>query len=793
MLRVIASLMESLPIIIKYALLAVVVVAAAALLALKVWRQYRFHLLNVRTHHRNAAIVDASREGVMEINSQSTIQYANPMALRLLGYEMEELQGRDYRELIGAPETQQRDSTRLGYTTDMLRGIGAVLRCKGGRHRPIEYRMVPVRHDNQSLTLLTFRDMTDRSRVDVMLADMQHLAKVGAWELNIESGRLSISESISWRFKLPPGKSVLPAQMLAALTLASQRELLRAAHAAISTGQGFDLELQLRSNTDTWIHCIGKAERVDGMTLRLYGALQDVTERHLAERTLCDTRDFFSATLDAMPSLVVYVNKQGRMMYRNQSVLSEQLALQPADVGQAISQLIDTEKFADLHQSIQSALTGTASHFVRALPDTGSWCEAQFSFVPERNHEGTTTGCFMVMTDVTELKMLEVRLRQAEKMQAIGQLTGGVAHDFNNLLGVILGNLQLMERDVGHDPALLKKLQTAMQAAIRGADLTRRLLTFARRQVLEPAIVDLNKQLAAFVELLKSTLGQGIELKLELDYGLWSVYVDAGQLENAILNLIVNSRDAMPNGGVLKLSASNVRPDSAFFRQHAELAYGDYVVISVSDSGTGIAPQLLTRVFEPFFTTKDSGKGSGLGLSMVHGFSQQSGGVVTVNSVLGKGTTVSIYLPRNAVIQDVVREDTQVNKIVPGGTETILVVEDDTDLRATTTLALESLGYKVMEASNSIVALQVLNTQSRVDLLFTDVFMPGGMLGPELAARAKECKPQIRVLYTSGYGADQLRNDTGVHVMPPEDLLLKPYRNEELANKIRSMFDVQYG
>jgi len=779
---------QSLTSIIQWSLL-VAILAALSVVVFKARRQYLAHQLNLGTQRRNAAIVEASREGVLEINSDCSIQYANPMALRLLGYEMEELRGRDYRELIGAPDNEQRDTNRLGYTTDMLRGIGAILRCKGGRHRPIEYRMVPMRHNDQALTLLTFRDITDRSRVDVMLADMQHLAKVGAWELHVESGRLTVSESVSWRYKLPAGKSLLPSQLLAALAMASQRELLRAAHAAIATGQGFDLELQLRSNPDSWIRCIGKAERLDGVTMRLYGALQDVTERHLAERTLCATRDFFSATLDSMPSLVVYVNQQGQMMYRNQSSLSEQLGLQDIASGQPIAALMNTTKLADLHQAIRSALNGVPNHFVRTLPEAANYLEAQFSFVPERNSEGAVTGCFMVTTDVTELKTLEARLRQAEKMQAIGQLTGGVAHDFNNLLGVILGNLQLMERDVGHDALLLKKLQTAMQAAIRGADLTRRLLMFARRQVLAPTIIDLNKQLALFVELLKSTVGQGIELQLQLDYGLWSVCVDTSQLENAILNLVVNSRDAMPNGGILTLAANNVRPDAQFFREHGELVPGDYVVIKVSDSGNGIAPQLLSRVFEPFFTTKDSGKGSGLGLSMVHGFSQQSGGTVTINSAMGKGTTVSVYLPRIKDVPLLVREDTQVNKVIPGGHETILVVEDDTDLRATTSLALESLGYKVVEASNSIAALQVLNAPSRIDMLFTDVFMPGGMLGPELAERAKECKPQIRVLYTSGYGIDQLRSDTGSQAMPPQDLLLKPYRNEELAHKIRTMFD----
>jgi len=347
----------------------------------------------------------------------------------------------------------------------------------------------------------------------------------------------------------------------------------------------------------------------------------------------------------------------------------------------------------------------------------------------------------------------------------------------------------LMERDAGQDTLLARKLQNAMQAAIRGADLTRRLLTFARRQVLEPVVIDLNKQLAAFAELFPSTLGKDVILKIELQPELWPVCIDAGQLENAILNLVVNSRDAMPNGGTLTLSASNAKPDSLFLRTHPELVDTDYVIVTISDTGTGIPAQLLPRLFEPFFTTKESGKGSGLGLSIVHGFTQQSGGTVTVNSTLGQGTTVSLYLPRKEPIGSVMHPTLQDDSAITGGHETILVVEDDTDLRATTTLALESLGYRVVEASNSAAALQLLKAPTPIDILFTDVFMPGGMLGSELAIHAKQCKPAIQVLYTTGYALEELRNDASSNIMQPEDLLLKPYRNEELAAKIRSKLD----
>lgn len=752
------------------------------------WRRLRKQIDGEAVaHRRNTAIVETSGEGVLEIDADACVRYANPTALRLLGYEADELVGMDYRQLLGANEpTEPQSANRLGYTTDMLRGIGAVLRCKNGRNRPIEYRMVPVQHANARASLLTFRDLTERSRVDIMLADMQHLAKVGAWELNVESSRLTVSESIRRHLKLTGGQALHSHQLMAVLTRASRHQLLTATQFAIVSGRDFALELQLKDGKDSWIYCIGKAERIGDVTVRLYGALQDVTERKRAERVLRETRDFFGATLDAMPSLVIHIDARSRVTYRNQSSLATLLGFKHTGAGVALNDALDVTRFTDLHQAVQAALHGEPGQFVRELTTGNKHYEAQFSFVPEHNAHGEVCGCFMVMTDVTELKMLQARLRQAEKMQAIGQLTGGVAHDFNNLLGVILGNLQLIERDVDKDPAVVKKLSTAMRAAMRGADLTRRLLTFARRQAFDPSIVNLNRQLTTFTELLQRSLGEAVEMRLQLEPELWHTRVDPNQLENAILNLAINARDAMPDGGQLEIKARNVRPGPAFFREHPELPQSDYIAITVNDTGNGIPSQLLSRIFEPFFTTKESGKGSGLGLSIVDGFAKQSGGAITAESTPGVGTTMTLYLPR--CDEDKTHlEDTLVQKNMPGGHETILVVEDDTDLRATTVLALQSLGYRVMEASSSNAAIKALTGTEQIDMLFTDVFMPGGMLGPELAARARLHKPNIHVLYTTGYAADTSPNHVGP--LMSEEVLAKPYRNEELALKIRHLLD----
>ncbi|MBC7984578.1 MAG: response regulator, partial [Candidatus Obscuribacterales bacterium] len=395
-------------------------------------------------------------------------------------------------------------------------------------------------------------------------------------------------------------------------------------------------------------------------------------------------------------------------------------------------------------------------------------------------------GFFSLMHDLSEIKRLEARLVQAQKMEAVGQLTGGIAHDFNNLLGVVIGNLQLLERSVADSPQQIRKVHTAMRAAMRGADLTRRLLAFARRQILEPEVVDLNRQLKSLDELLHNILGESIEVQIERAQELWLTRVDPGQIESAVLNLAINARDAMPEGGKVTITVANRVIDAEFCAEHPGLEPGHYVCVSVADTGVGIAPATLKNVFEPFFTTKEVGKGSGLGLSMVQGFAKQSGGTATIESLVGSGTTVSIFLPRTSDSEPV-RADTGVFRHAPGGRETILVVEDDPDLRETSAASLHALGYRIIQARNPEHALQILADDEHIDLLFTDIMMPGGMLGPMLAQRARELRPAISVLFTTGYAQNAVLA-TGTSVVN-SDVLPKPFRTEDLALCIRQLLD----
>jgi PAS domain S-box-containing protein len=386
--------------------------------------------------------------------------------------------------------------------------------------------------------------------------------------------------------------------------------------------------------------------------------------------------------------------------------------------------------------------------------------------------------------DVTAQRDAESRLHQAQKMDAVGQLTGGVAHDFNNLLTVIIGALDL---DPERIPAEMRPaLDQALRAAERGAALTHRLLAFSRQQMLVIRSVDFNRLIDDMDELLRRTLGEHVEIELKLAGDLWPALADSGQVENSLLNLAINARDAMPDGGKLTIETSNVHLDEDYANSNAEVTPGDYVMMTVTDTGTGMPPDVLAHVFEPFFTTKEVGKGTGLGLSMIYGFAKQSGGHAKVYSEVGHGTTVRLYLPR--LTNESLRSDsTAVAPPRKGGGETILVVEDNPDVRRLVLRQLRDLGYEVIEAANGPQALKILDDSATIDLLFTDVVMPGGMTGRQLAEAAKTRRPNLKTLFTSGYTEDSIlrlgKLDPGVR------LLSKPYRKHELATRIREALD----
>jgi PAS domain S-box-containing protein len=412
-----------------------------------------------------------------------------------------------------------------------------------------------------------------------------------------------------------------------------------------------------------------------------------------------------------------------------------------------------------------------------------------------RNEAGELIGFAKITRDVTDQKNAERELAQArealfqsQKMEAVGQLTGGVAHDFNNLLTVIIGGLDTIARSKPTDTVRVRRaLEMSRHAADRAAGLTSRLLAFSRKQPLEPTPSDLNTLVRNMADLLHRTLGEQIELESVLSPRLWTVEIDQNQLESTVLNLAVNARDAMPSGGKLTIETQNTFLDESYAATDAEVRPGQYVVISVSDTGSGMSKSTLARAFEPFFTTKEMGRGTGLGLSMVYGFVKQSGGHVTIYSEEGEGTTVKLYFPRHLSSEATLGEEGDEPEYPSASEdEVVLVVEDNPEVRAFSVMSLSELGYRVLQAADAEAALSILRSDHRVDLLFTDVVLPG-RTGRVLADESAIARPGLKVLFTTGYSRNAIvhhgRLDAGVR------LLQKPFTFDQLASRVREVLD----
>ena len=389
-----------------------------------------------------------------------------------------------------------------------------------------------------------------------------------------------------------------------------------------------------------------------------------------------------------------------------------------------------------------------------------------------------------LQAEMAQREAAETQLRQAQKMEALGQLTGGIAHDFNNLLAVIIGNLELMQRARREADKIERLAQGAMKAAQRGERLVRQLLTYARRQIIRPETVNPNQLIVDIENLMRRAIGEQVEMIMTLSPLLAPAQIDPTEFETAILNLVINSRDAMPSGGRITIETQNATIDRQFAASNPEITPGAYVMIAVSDSGTGMTPAVLARALDPFFTTKEVGKGSGLGLSQVYGFAKTAGGHVTIESELGIGTTVKLYLPKSSDRPIMPETGNGTASLGPASShETILVVEDDEDVLLVAAESLRELGYQVETAVNATQALEILKGDHPVDLLFSDVIMPGGMNGVQLAVEARRIRPALKVLLSSGYTAAALSRDHGL----PDNLNVveKPYQREDLARKLR--------
>ncbi|MBX6320681.1 MAG: CHASE domain-containing protein [Rhodospirillaceae bacterium] len=517
--------------------------------------------------------------------------------------------------------------------------------------------------------------------------------------------------------------------------------------------------------------------------------VRDMTQYRRAQAALAESEERFRTMADSMPALLWVDDAAGNTIFVNKPWLDYTGRPLSAELGEGWIESVHPEDRDLLTHAYGAAVEARAPFEVqyRLRQADGAYRWFLDRGTPRFAADGAFLGFIGVLLDITELRNARAQLEQAQKMETVGRLTGGVAHDFNNLLTVIIGNAEILSDELAGDVRLGKAARVVLAAAERGAELTRRMLAFARRQQLQPRLIDMRALVEGLEGMLRRTLGEDIEVEVHGREGLWPTVADPVQLESAILNLAINARDAMPAGGKLTIGMENVHLDADYAARNAEVAVGDYVMLAVSDTGTGMAPDVLERAFEPFFTTKEVGKGSGLGLSTVYGFVKQSGGHVKAYSEVGHGTTVRIYLPRaGATRAEAVAAEASAQPAPTGG-EAILVVEDDPAVRAQAEDQLRTLGYRVIGAADGPAALALLAAHPEIDLLFTDVIMPGGLNGRQLAEEAVRLRPGLKVLFTSGYAEDAILH----HGRLPRgvNLLNKPYRRQDLAVKVRSVLD----
>ena len=539
--------------------------------------------------------------------------------------------------------------------------------------------------------------------------------------------------------------------------------------------------------------------------------LEDITEKKIAQIAANRGDQRFRSAFDAAAHGMAVVSPTGQIEAANSALAGFLNRQDLATATYGFEELLHKDDRGQFLNGMRQLLMGETSVLQQELrysTSEGKIVQGATSIALVKNAKGETEQLIVHITDTSERKIVNERLQKAQKMEAIGQLTGGLAHDFNNLLTVIIGNLQLLDGKLGADEKSSKRVAEAIDAAQKGSDLTHQLLAFARKQELEPRIVGVNGLVQGMAPLVSRTIGENIELKFDVMNGDPHTLIDPSQLESAILNLAINARDAMGNSGKLTIETQAAHLDHYYAEKNPEVVPGDYVMVAVSDNGCGISPELLEKVFQPFFTTKAPGKGTGLGLSMVYGFIKQSGGHISVYSEVGHGTSVKMYLPLRAqtaeriagkvalhlvadpAVEAAVDNATPAPVAVAARRTKVLVVEDQEAVRAVACGFLEDFGYDVIEAGDGFQALAQLQENADIDLMFTDVVMPGGMNGFDLAQAAQSLKPNLKIVHTSGYPKGAM-----VHQDEPRFkngfIIMKPYRREELQKIIRDALEIQ--
>jgi PAS domain S-box-containing protein len=509
------------------------------------------------------------------------------------------------------------------------------------------------------------------------------------------------------------------------------------------------------------------------------------TELAGVDAALRESEQRFRRIFEESPVGVVLADRASQRIVQANPAFSGMLGYAPEELlGTPLAEITHISDLNLLREADQQTARPGDLIEVRYLTRSGAvtWARVRVAALTDQDRHGALLLC--LVENISQQKQIEAELRQAQKMEAIGHLTGGIAHDFNNLLGVIIGNAEFLMDVLRARAEYTELANEILNSALSGADLTRRLLAFARRQTLQPHLIDLNAYLPNHIAILRRLLSESIQVTTRLAAELWPIRADPSQVGDALLNLAINARDAMPHGGNLTILTANAHLDAE--QRDAGMEPGDYVVLSVTDTGIGMSAELLERAMEPFFTTKGPGAGSGLGLSMIYGFAKQSGGHLRINSQLGQGTVVRLYFPR-AQATEPAQLPVEAAPLLPSGNEAILVVDDNPAMRTVARRHLASLGYRVGEAESGPAALAILDNDSSFDLLFTDFVMPDGMTGHQLAAIAQQRQPGLKVLFTTGYARAAAGSEPAG--LPASATIRKPYRKHELAATVRATLE----
>jgi PAS domain S-box-containing protein len=774
---------------------------------------------------RLRAIADALPFLISYLDKEQIFRFINKPYASWFERPLSQIIGRDVRDVMGPAMYEVRRpyieralaGESLSYEADFPRSDGAV-----------QTEIVHIPHRDQAGRVLglytVVMDITARKLAEKVLSESEERfrsiadsAPVPMWVSRLDGLRQFVNRAYH-EFLGVPFADALNFDWRKALHPDDLQRILREQRAGEGSRKPFVLEARYRRHDGQWRWLRSESQPrwgPAGEHIGFIGVAHDITASKEAERGLTELNEtlerriedrtrqlaasealiqtFFNHSSECYAVIVEEDDGQFRYAEANPATLRLYKKNREAVIGHTIQEVLGAESASDIEAYLATCLhRGAPLRYERSQGD--AIIEAIVTPAPQEL--GAPRRVVVSAHDVTERRRLEQQLQQSQKMEAVGQLTGGVAHDFNNLLTLVIGGLDIIGRQITNlpDPLALTRIERgremAMQGAQRAASLTTRLLAFSRQQPLNPQALDANKLVVDVCDLLRRAIGETITVETALGTDVWRMYADANQLENALLNIGFNARDAMPNGGKLIIETANASLDKAYISSLSEdIAPGEFVMIAITDTGTGMDMTTRQRAFDPFFTTKEVGKGTGLGLSQVYGFARQSAGHVKIYSEIGEGTTVKIYLPRSASDRknQIIGEANKLSRWT--GAETILVVEDDDELRKYASGVLEELGYRVMSAGTGAAALETLNGSHQIDLLLTDVVMPGGMNGRQLADNAVGRRQSLRVLYMTGYTRNAIihqgRLDLGIN------MISKPFSFEELAAKVRQVLDAE--